>query len=287
MGYKTINFCRTFLVFLWDRVFSKKFILERRIFNIIILGSMTASLLTTVYNVIIKIPIQQTFISAICFLFSCYIFILSEKKGNWRKLSKWLICFFPVALIVAWFYADGSSGSVPFFLFLVCTGGVLMLKRNRLIFILLVLMGIGVSLFIERQYPGMVQGYITHQQRFYDVVIGMFLCIIINTIIVFTVFDQYKKEQKQSDALLKQSIIDKNKLEDALGEIKTLKGIVPICSNCKKIRDDEGYWNILEAYIQKHSDASFSHSICPECSDKFYGEENWYIKMKNKKNDQK
>ncbi len=53
-------------------------------------------------------------------------------------------------------------------------------------------------------------------------------------------------------------------------EIKTLRGIVPICSHCKKIRDDKGYWNHLEAYIQKHSDASFSHGICPECAGKLY-----------------
>ena len=72
-------------------------------------------------------------------------------------------------------------------------------------------------------------------------------------------------------------------LKTALNEIKTLKGIVPICSQCKKIRDDNGYWNRLEAYIEKHSDASFSHSMCPDCSDKFYGEEDWYIEMKKNK----
>lgn len=70
------------------------------------------------------------------------------------------------------------------------------------------------------------------------------------------------------------------KLQNALNEINTLSGLIPICSSCKKIRDDEGYWNILETYIQKHSDALFSHSICPECSDKFYGDEDWYIEMK-------
>jgi len=74
------------------------------------------------------------------------------------------------------------------------------------------------------------------------------------------------------------------KLQNALDEIKTLKGLIPICSHCKKIRDDQGYWNILESYIQKHSEASFSHGMCPECSDKLYGNEDWYIEM-NKGND--
>ena len=74
-----------------------------------------------------------------------------------------------------------------------------------------------------------------------------------------------------------------SELQKALDEIKTLKGIVPICSNCKKIRDDKGFWNYLESYIESHSDASFSHSMCPECSDEFYGDKDWYIEMKKKK----
>jgi len=61
-------------------------------------------------------------------------------------------------------------------------------------------------------------------------------------------------------------------LQDALHKVKTLRGLLPICSSCKKIRDDNGYWNQLEAYIQKHSDAEFSHGICPECAKKFYPE---------------
>ena len=54
-------------------------------------------------------------------------------------------------------------------------------------------------------------------------------------------------------------------LSIAMEEIKTLKGIIPICSYCKKIRDDEGFWNQVEAYVAKHTEAKFSHSICPKC----------------------
>ncbi|MBI4773866.1 MAG: DUF3365 domain-containing protein [Deltaproteobacteria bacterium] len=61
-------------------------------------------------------------------------------------------------------------------------------------------------------------------------------------------------------------------LEDALGEVKTLQGIIPICSGCKKIRDDEGYWQQVETYIQKHSGAQFSHGICPVCAEELYSE---------------
>ncbi len=69
----------------------------------------------------------------------------------------------------------------------------------------------------------------------------------------------------------------------AMSKIKTLSGLIPICAHCKKIRDDKGYWNIIEAYIETHSDAEFSHSVCPECSDELYGSEDWYIEMKKGK----
>ncbi|MCK5226689.1 MAG: hypothetical protein KAK02_00705 [Desulfobulbaceae bacterium] len=62
------------------------------------------------------------------------------------------------------------------------------------------------------------------------------------------------------------------KLQEALTKVKTLSGFIPICASCKKIRDDKGYWNQIEAYIQKHSNAEFSHGICPECLKKLYPE---------------
>lgn len=65
----------------------------------------------------------------------------------------------------------------------------------------------------------------------------------------------------------------KNKaLQNALDEVKTLSGFLPICASCKKIRDDQGYWNQIESYIRTHSDAEFSHSICPECAKKLYAD---------------
>ena len=66
-------------------------------------------------------------------------------------------------------------------------------------------------------------------------------------------------------------------LQKALSEIKTLQGIMPICSSCKKIRDDKGFWQQVDSYISKHSQASFSHSICPECEKEYYGELNSFL----------
>lgn len=69
------------------------------------------------------------------------------------------------------------------------------------------------------------------------------------------------------------SLLDMNEqLRSALDELKILRGMLPICCNCKSIRDDKGYWKQIESYIQEHSEAVFSHSICPECVKKLYPE---------------
>jgi PAS domain S-box-containing protein len=72
-----------------------------------------------------------------------------------------------------------------------------------------------------------------------------------------------------------------DRLLEAIEKIKTLSGLLPICSSCKKIRDDKGYWNQIETYIHAHSEAKFSHGLCPECADKMYGGQDWYKKKQS------
>lgn len=70
-------------------------------------------------------------------------------------------------------------------------------------------------------------------------------------------------------------------LRDALSEVKALSGLLPICSSCKKIRDDKGYWTQVETYISKHSDAVFTHGLCPDCTKEYFPEV--YQRLKEKK----
>jgi len=76
-------------------------------------------------------------------------------------------------------------------------------------------------------------------------------------------------ERKRAEEEREQLVLE---LQDTLAKVKILSGLLPICASCKKIRDDEGYWNQLETYIQEHSQAEFSHGICPECAKKLYPE---------------
>ncbi|MBN1575593.1 MAG: hypothetical protein JW913_03520 [Chitinispirillaceae bacterium] len=69
---------------------------------------------------------------------------------------------------------------------------------------------------------------------------------------------------------LKQLLAEKEAMQKALDEIRVLKGMVPICASCKKIRDDKGFWTQIEAYMKNHADIEFSHGICPECAAKLF-----------------
>jgi len=82
------------------------------------------------------------------------------------------------------------------------------------------------------------------------------------------------KARVKNHIKLKKAISDQQKLirelQDAVSKIKTLNGLLPMCANCKRIRDDKGYWNQVEQYVRDHSNADFTHSICPECVKKLY-----------------
>lgn len=77
--------------------------------------------------------------------------------------------------------------------------------------------------------------------------------------------DHLRKEIEEKNIAEHNLQIKHDNLQKALNEVKTLSDLLPICSYCKKIRDDQGYWNQLEDYIEDHSSADFSHSICPSC----------------------
>jgi PAS domain S-box-containing protein len=75
-------------------------------------------------------------------------------------------------------------------------------------------------------------------------------------------------ERRRSAAEREQMI---EELQASLANVKTLRGLIPICASCKKIRDDKGYWSQVEVYVRDHSEAEFSHGICPDCMKKLYG----------------
>ena len=74
-------------------------------------------------------------------------------------------------------------------------------------------------------------------------------------------------------------------LRDSLDEVRTLSGMLPICASCKKIRDDKGYWQQVEEYIARYTQAEFTHGLCPNCTKELYGKQPWYNKSKMEESD--
>ncbi len=98
-----------------------------------------------------------------------------------------------------------------------------------------------------------------------DITNREFLARISSVVRIKQAEDALRKKEEEQRKLI-------SKLQEALTEIKTLKGLIPICASCKKIRDDKGYWNQLEVYISEHTDAVFSHGFCPECAEEWRAE---------------
>ncbi len=83
-------------------------------------------------------------------------------------------------------------------------------------------------------------------------------------IVAFLALLHHREAQEREQLILQ--------LQEALAQVKTLRGLLPICASCKKIRDDRGYWSQIETYIGDRSDAEFTHGLCPECAKKLYPE---------------
>lgn len=91
--------------------------------------------------------------------------------------------------------------------------------------------------------------------------------------------------QERALQVLSRQVVAQIELREALNHVKTLSGLFPICSGCKRIRDDDGYWNQIEVYIASHSEAEFSHSICPECVERLYPNEAAHMRKKIEQSD--
>ncbi len=114
--------------------------------------------------------------------------------------------------------------------------------------------------------------YVTHLASWLTLLAGPVLFTILAFHAVRTSEEANKNLLDEIDLSRKEKASLAQQLEQSLAEIKTLHGFIPICAHCKKIRDDKGYWDNVEAYVQAHSDAKFTHLLCPPCGEQLYGD---------------
>ncbi|MBF9018990.1 MULTISPECIES: hypothetical protein [unclassified Oceanispirochaeta] len=255
--------------------------LENRVFNVICLTTVFIGIFTAILNVFLENPIREIIFSFSATFIAVAFYIASMKFHLESYLKLPMVIFFLGLISVIWMTNQGSKGSSPLFFIIlfVIIKIIIDSPYDNLLLLISFFIVIGLSI-IEQLKPELIIPYLSESHRSIDVFVSLVICLLMITLLVTLVVKEYQREHLHKDNLYAKTLKDKISLEQALSEIKTLKGIVPICAHCKKIRDDKGYWNFLESYIEKHSDASFSHGLCPECADELYENEDWYKKEK-------
>jgi len=178
-----------------------------------------------------------------------------------------LFCGLFVALInLAWFADAGADGAAPLWFTLGATLVVLFFRgAARWVALgLFVLDGVGLT-WLDYRYPELALRPAIRLDRYLDLVTGFPLAEVTCAVMFAIVLKGYRDERR----LLTEA---NQALERTLSELSTLRGLLPVCGWCKKIRDDQGAWVQLETYVSERTQAAFSHGICPDCAQRNFNE---------------
>ena len=135
---------------------------------------------------------------------------------------------------------------------------------------LLIILVFGIVVYILAASYDILERIVVFSRNYERVEIDEFITVLLFIAVALAFFSAQRwKEARNANTILLQHNKD---LQTTLYEIRQLKRIIPICAKCKQIRDDEGFWHQVESYISDHSEAEFSHSICPECMNSLYPE---------------
>jgi hypothetical protein len=244
--------------------------LENRIFNSVMLLTSLVGGLITISNIILCNNGWLIACSAVSAFLTSLAYGYSRKTKKYELLVAPVVVYFLAIMTVSWLVNDGTKGAGSYFFFLLMTIGILLIKRPFPMFAVAIVVTLVALLMVEFFYPSFLIGYNKSTQRFFDVGISLIVCLVFNGAIIHVVFQEYLRERRLKDALLAQTLKDKEDLEQAHSEIRVLRGCLPICANCKKIRDKNGKWNQIEEYLSEYSEAKLTHGICPECVEQLY-----------------
>ncbi len=256
----------------------ENFEIEHRCYNGVCLVTGFGCLLAAGLNTVINMPIHATLTTVLVGMIFLWLYFKSRRSANYQPVLWLYILSGTVLLSSTWLYNGGINGSAPFVSMVALLAMTVVLKRRRFIVALAVFSPlISILFLLEYFYPELIIAYASLEQRFIDV----YLAFLISTIVIYSIIslileshDHEKNRLNEVNQLLEEKMEALNRinldLEKALDKVQTLSGLLPICAACKKIRDDKGYWNRIEVYIEMHSQAEFSHGICPDCAKELY-----------------
>lgn len=252
--------------------------LEHRCYHGACLAAGLGCMLAVIFNAIGAMPLPITLATAMIGLVYLWLYFKSRRSAVYQPVL-WLYIISGVTLlVVTWLYNGGINGSGTFVSMVALVAMTVVLQRRRFVATVAIFFPVMSVLFmVEYLFPDTVRGYSSPGQRFLDVYFSFAISTAVIFIIIALILESHDREKNKLDKskrlleekmqLLSRTNMD---LEEALGKIQTLNGLLPICASCKKIRDDAGYWDRIESYIERHSQAVFTHSLCPDCAEKRY-----------------
>ncbi len=233
--------------------------LEQRLFRLLCLTGVFVTLggvLPT--NVLSHLPWQLN-LTVASFGLVCLGLYALARKGRYLTCALFLALM--VVLDISWFQNAGSHGSIGMFLFTASMLLTIFFRGPLRWTLLLLFLANGFVLIgLDAAYPHLARPYPSPTDRLPDLLSGFFVSTLACVVMVWVVLESHDRERErlaQANA----------RLEQSLQEIRTLQGLLPICAWCKKVRTDEGLWLQMERYLTEHSEASFTHGICPDCAE--------------------
>ncbi len=272
-----------------DRILGRSdaFELEHRCYNGVCLAAGFGCLSASLLNTALGMPLLVTIITLLTGTVYLWLYVNSRRSPVYQPVL-WLYILIGVILLIAtWVYNGGINGSDTFVSMVALVAVTVVLKRHRLLVASTVFVPTMSALFLmEYLYPEWILEYSSPGQRFVDLYIAFVVCTAVIFSIIALILQSHGEEKarlNETNRLLEEKMEMLNRsnreLEKAVAKVQTLSGLLPICASCKNIRDDQGYWKQIEGYIAEHSDATFSHGICPSCVKKLYPEE--YASMRS------
>ncbi len=240
--------------------------LEQHIVTLAAFLVMLTGILTTLQNILTGNPAIHSVYSSLAAVAGAGFFCVSRSGVRSKPIAASMVLFFLTLIVSGWFPVNGSFGAMPYFYYMLFIFSVIVLSgKTRCVFLGITMTILVVIMIFEQHHPGYLLSYKDSTARYVDILVAMVISMGVTGLLVYLVVTAYCRERDQKARLFNDVLRSKHDLEQALAEIKILKTYLPICAHCKKIRNDEGYWQDVAAYITAHTDTIFSHSICPDC----------------------
>jgi hypothetical protein len=244
---------------------------ELRLYRILTLITTILSLFVVIpSNYLQHLPVQVNAATAILGVASAFLHLLSRRKRMYQTAFFFLIL---LTLNYIWYFNAGSTGSVTYYFFAEIIYLVFFFRGwKRVLFMSLVLANVTLLMLSELWNPALLVPFLSQGDRMADQIVGFLTSGIACCVLLWVLISTYDGEHERRRLLNRElaEVLEINlqktaELEKSIAEIKTLRGFLPICASCKKIRDDYGLWTRVEEYISKHTEAEFSHGLCPDC----------------------